>query len=132
MTRYAIDAEVALRIVRGDLSPDPGHQLVAPAVLRSHVLAMLYRDVHEGRIDERTGREQLERLAELKVRLLGDRVSRSVAWKLAARLGWTELGPAEYLAVASLQADALVTTDELLAAAAREVIPLAAPRDLEQ
>ena len=80
---------------------------------------------------ERDGRDQLERLAELKIRLLGDRVSRSVAWKLAARLDWDDTPAAEYLAVASLQADALITTDPRLMDAARGIVPIASLDDLQ-
>ena len=66
----------------------------------------------------------------MKIRLLGDRVSRATAWKIAAALGWDDIGDAEYLAVASLQADALVTDDESLAAAAEGIVPVAAYEDL--
>ncbi|SFR74081.1 hypothetical protein SAMN05428970_1657 [Agromyces sp. CF514] len=130
MTRYAIDADAALLIIRDGVAVSPAHQLVAPSVLRSHVLSLLYRDVREGRLDERSGRDQLERLAELKIRLLGDRVSRSTAWKLAARLDWSDTPLAEYLAVASLQADALIAFDERLVGAADGIVPLATLDDL--
>ena len=98
---------------------------VGPSVLRSHALSMLYRDVRDGRLDEKTGRDQLDGLAGLKIRLLGDRVSRSRAWKFAEQLGWDDTTAAEYLAVAVLQADALVTEDEQLIAGARGLVPLA-------
>ena len=130
MTRYAIDAVIALRLVRDRRGTHERHQLVGPSVLRSHALSMLYRDVREGRLDERTGREQLEGLAGLKIRLLGDRVSRSRAWKFAEQLGWDDTGAAEYLAVAVLQADALVTEDAQLSAGARGLVPLASYADL--
>lgn len=130
MTRYAIDADAALTIIRDGITVPAVHRLVAPSVLRSHVLSQLYRDVREGRLDERAGRDQLERLAALKIRLLGDRVSRSVAWKLAARLDWSDTALAEYLAVASLQADALITTDPRLVAAATDIVPIATLDDL--
>jgi predicted nucleic acid-binding protein len=130
MTRYAIDAGIALRLIREGADADPAHQLVGPAVLRSHALAMLYRDVRDGTITEAEGREQLERIAALKMRLLGDRVSRATAWKIAAALGWDDVGSAEYLAVASLQADALVTDDQELAAAAEGIVRVAAYEDL--
>ncbi len=130
MTRYAIDAAIALRLIRDGSDADRRHQLVGPAVLRSHALAALYRDVRAGTITEAEGRRQLERVAEMKIRLLGDRVSRATAWKLAAALGWDDIGTAEYLAVASLQADALVTDDEELAAAAEGIIRVAAYTDL--
>lgn len=131
MTRYAIDAAVALRLVRAGSDADKRHQLVGPAVLRSHALSMLYRDVREGRLDERTGRSQLEGLAGLKIRLLGDRVSRATAWKIAAKLGWDDTAMAEYLAVGVLQADALVSDDPQLRAGAAGLLPLAEFSDLE-
>lgn len=130
MTRYAIDAGIALRLIREGSDADPGHQLVGPAVLRSHALAMIYRDVRDGTVAETEGREQLERIAALKMRLLGDRVSRATAWKIAAGLGWEDIGSAEYLAVASLQADALITDDEALAAAADGIVRVAPYEDL--
>jgi hypothetical protein len=130
MTRYAIDAAIALRLIRDGSDADRRHQLVGPSVLRSHALATLYRDVGTGAITEREGREQLEGLAALKVRLLGDRVSRATAWRIAARLGWDDIGPAEYLAVATLQADALITDDAELAVCADGIVPVASYEDL--
>ncbi|ERG63757.1 hypothetical protein L332_04720 [Agrococcus pavilionensis RW1] len=122
MTRFAIDAPTALRIVRERV--DVGeHSLVSTGALRSQAMQLLYDEVRAGALDEAEGRAQLEAVAALKVRLLGDRVSRSVAWRIAARLDWAEIGAAELLAVASLQADALVTDDERLAAAAEGVAP---------
>jgi hypothetical protein len=130
MTRYAIDAAIALRLIRDASDADRRHQLVAPSVLRSHALSLLYRDVRDGRITEEEGRQQLEALAAMKIRLLGDRVSRATAWKMAAGLGWNDIGLSEYLAVASLQADALVTENDELTAAASGIVRLAAYDDL--
>jgi hypothetical protein len=59
------------------------------------------------------------------VRLLGDRVSRRTAWDLARRHDWRDLREAEYIAVASLQADALVTLEPELAKRAAGLVPLA-------
>ena len=130
MTRYAIDAGIALRLIREGSDAGLRHQLVGPAVLRSHALAILYRDVRSGAITEAEGRQQLERVAEMKIRLLGDRVSRATAWKIADGLGWDDIAAAEYLAVASLQADALVTDDDELASAAEGVVRIAPYEDL--
>src|SRR6201999_3744762 len=66
-----------------------------------------------------------ERMTEIKLRLLGDRVSRRTAWQIAREHDWDTLRDAEYLAVTRLQADALVTVDPALAALARDVGPLA-------
>jgi len=130
MTRYAIDAAIALRLIRDASNADRRHQLVAPSVLRSHALSLLYRDVRDGRITEEEGRQQLEALAAMKIRLLNDRVSRATAWQMAAGLGWNDIGLSEYLAVASLQADALVTENDELTAAASGIVRLAAYDDL--
>lgn len=124
MTRFVIDAPTAVRLIAEGTEVGAGHQLVAPSTLRAQVLDLLYRR-HGGAAITGEVAQQLDRLSELKIRLLGDRVSRSTAWKLAAQLGWTEIGPAEYLAVAKLQADALVTDDERLRTAAEGIVSLA-------
>jgi len=130
MTRFAVDAPTALRLIREGTVLDPQHQLVAPASIRSQVMSMLYREMREGRLDERDARDQLTGLAELKIRLLGDRVSRSTAWKIAVQLDWSDIGDAEYLAVATLQADLLVTEDAALRTAANGIVAVGAWADL--
>ncbi|MFC4554193.1 hypothetical protein [Georgenia faecalis] len=130
MTRYAIDAPTALRFVTEGHALGAGHTLVAPSLLRSHALSALYRDVREGRLDAKAGRARLEGVTELKIRLLGDRVSRARAWALAEQLGWDDTPLAEYLAVAALQADALVTDDPRLVAGAEGVVDVAPFDDL--
>lgn len=77
MTRYAIDSGTALRLVEEGRAVSPAHALVGPAVLRSHALSALYRAVREGTLPEKEGRARLEGIAALKIRLLGDRVSRA-------------------------------------------------------
>lgn len=124
MTRFSIDAATALRLIVDGRPIAASHTLVAPARLRSDALAALYVAVRDGTLEEREGRARLERIAELKIRLLADRVSRATAWRLAARLDWDDTAPAEYLAVATLQADVLVTDDPLLLAAADGIVPL--------
>lgn len=127
MTRYAIDAATAVRLARDGVptssSPD-GHRLVGPSVLRSHAMSQLYRSVRRDELDEVEALEILDRITTMRIRLLGDRVSRSVAWRLAAQLGWADTAAAEYLAVATLQADAFVTLDPELERAARDLLPV--------
>lgn len=72
----------------------------------------------------------LESVTAVKMRLLGDRVSRATAWRIARELGRDEIGDAEHLAVARLQADALVTDDPDLRAAAAGLVALAPFEDL--
>lgn len=123
--RFAIDAPTALRIIRDDPGIGSRHRLVGPAVLRSHVLSLLYREMREGAIEEKVARAQLDGLATLQIRLLGDRVSRATAWKIAGQLDWEDTALAEYLAVATLQADAFIAADPTLQAAAAEFTSVA-------
>jgi predicted nucleic acid-binding protein len=125
VARYVIDARTLLHIVTNELVIDADHQLVAPNTIRSHALALLLEDVRSGDITEDEALRCHERFTELKMRLLGDRVSRRTAWKIARANGWDTTFDAEYLAVCQLQADALVTIDPALAAQAAGVVPLA-------
>ncbi|WP_426308575.1 hypothetical protein [Cellulosimicrobium sp. E-16] len=129
-TRCAIDAVTALRLVQDDVALGARRPLVGPAVLRSHALSMLYRDVRRGVLDEKSARARLEGVATLKIRLLGDRVSRATAWRIARELDADDTAVAEYVAVAVLQADVLVAGDGEVAAAAEGRIPLATYDDL--
>src|SRR5947207_15852681 len=121
MTRCAIDPPTFVRLARSGLRPHPAHQLVAPNSLRSRALELLLTEVRAGHLDDREALELHERLTELRVRLLGDRVSRRTAWDLARQFDWDDLIDAEYLAVTKLQADALVTKDPDLAGKAADV-----------
>jgi predicted nucleic acid-binding protein len=67
----------------------------------------------------------------LRLRLLGDRVLHSVAWKIADQLGSPGTFDAEYLALTQLQADAFVTLDKSLIRAARGIVPTASIDALE-
>lgn len=125
MRRFVIDAPTLLHLVDGAVQVAADVQLVAPSSIRSEALTSLLRDVGAGRRTEKEALAAHERLTELKMRLLGDRVSRGTAWRIARGRGWDTLRDAEYLAVARLQADALVTVDPELAAKAEGVVPLA-------
>jgi len=125
MTRYAIDAPTLLHLVSAGIRADTGHQLVAPSVIRSQALALLFAAMRAGELTDDQALEQHERLTALKMRLLGDRVSRRTAWRIARDHGWETTYHAEYIAVAQLQADALVTIDPALASKAQHLVPLA-------
>lgn len=123
--RYAIDPATLLWVARHDAAPDPAQQLVAPNSLRTRALELLLAEVREGRLEDRDALQLHERLTAVKVRLLGDRVSRRLAWDLARAHSWADLRDAECLAVARLQADALVTVDPALAEKAEGLVPVA-------
>jgi predicted nucleic acid-binding protein len=124
MARHVVDAPTLLHLV-GQATPVHGdHQLVAPNTLRSQAMTLHLQAVRGGRLTEQEALQQHDRLTELKIRLLGDRVSRRTAWRIAREQGWESLEDAEYVAVARLQADALVTVDPAMAARCRGLVPL--------
>ena len=130
MARYVIDAATLLQLVDAELRLDPSHQLVAPNSIRSEALELLLRDVRAGKRTEAAAMAVHDRMTEVKMRLLGDRVSRRTAWRLARQHDWDTLGNAEYLAIAKLQADALVTSDPKLRDAAHDVVPVVVIEEL--
>lgn len=130
MARYVIDAPTLLHLVDAELRVDPGHQLVAPNSIRSEALELLLHDVRAGKRTEAAAMAAHERMTEIKIRLLGDRVSRRTAWRIARQHDWDTLRDAEYLALTRLQADALATVDPRLAAAARDAVAVAVVDDL--
>ena len=125
MTRYVIDARTLLHIVANNIQLNPRHQIVAPNLIRSQALSLLFKAVRNGELTEDLALQHHQRLSELKMRLLGDRVSRRTAWRIAREQDWETTYDAEYLAVTELQADALVTIDPAMARKARNVVPLA-------
>lgn len=125
VTRYVIDAPTLLHIVAEAIEVDQSHQLVAPNLIRSQALALLLAQVRADEITEAVALQRHERITELKMRLLGDRVSRRTAWKIARERGWDTTFDAEYLAVCRLQGDALVTIDPGMAAKAADIVPTA-------
>jgi predicted nucleic acid-binding protein len=125
MTRYVIDAPTLLHLVASGVQVSPRHQIVAPNLIRSQALALLLEAVRNGELTEDQALQHHERFTELKMRLLGDRVSRRTAWRIARQQGWKTTYDAEYLAVTKLQADALVTVDPAMATKAKNLVPLA-------
>lgn len=125
MARYVIDAPTLVHLVDEQLTVDGSHQLVAPNSIRSEALQLMLNDVRRGERTDKGVRQSHERMTELKMRLLGDRASRGLAWRLALEHDLETLHVAEYLAVTRLQADALVTVDQNLAARAAGIVRLA-------
>jgi predicted nucleic acid-binding protein len=128
--KYVIGADVALRLARERAEIATGHQLLAPTLLRSQVLAQLFEAVRAGKLVRKEADSQLDYLRRLRMRLLGDRVLQRVAWQLAEQLGWPDTYAAEYLALTRLQADAFVTLDTKLARAVKGTVALATFDDL--
>lgn len=130
MTRFVITPDVALRLAAGRAAILSEHQLLAPTLLRSQALSLLYRAVGRNELTRKEANRQLDHIRGLRLRLLGDRVLQSTAWTIADQLGWPDTLDAEYLALTRLQADALVTLDPALARSARTVVAVAGIEDL--
>lgn len=125
MTRYVVGPDVVWRLAQEKTAISREHQLLAPTLLRSQLLSLLYQAVRRGEITKKEADAQLNYMRGLQIRLLGDRVLQSVAWKVADQLGWPDTFDAEYIALTQLQADALITLDEKLAAAAQGLVTVA-------
>jgi predicted nucleic acid-binding protein len=130
MARYVVDARALLLIASTGVRIHPDHQLVAPNSVRSEALSLLYDQVRRGELKEDEALRLHERLTEVKMLLLGDRVSRRTAWRIARDHGWDVIGDTEYIAVTLLQADALIALDESLARTANGIVALASPHAL--
>ncbi len=131
MTRFVIEPLTLLQLGGGtDGQVNAAHRLVAPNAIRSQALNLLLHRVRDGVLTEKEALDVHEGMTQLKMRLLGDRVSRRTAWQIAREHNWTTIFEAEYIAVTKLQADALVTIDADLAAKAFGMVPLAPFTDL--
>ena len=130
MTRFVIDPPTLVLLAEDGRAIDPAHQLVAPNSIRSQALDLLLQSVSAGELTEKAALELHERMTELKIRVLGDRVSRGTAWRIAREHNWPTIRDAEYLAIAKLQADALIATDPELEAKASDLVPLARVSEL--
>ena len=122
MTGYVIGPDVAVRLAREEAVIRGEHQLLAPALLRSQVLSLLYQAVRPGEMTRKEAGRQLEYVRGLRMRRLGDRVLQNVAWRAAGLLGWADTFDAEYVALTQLHADGLITLDRQLAHAVKDLV----------
>lgn len=125
MPIYVISPEVALRLAKDNVVLSSDIQLLAPTLMRSQLLAMLYGMVHQGDMSKQDAEHYLGCVRGYRIRLLGDRVLQSVAWNLAEQLGWPDTFDAEYVALTKLQGDAFVTLDNDLATAVADIVHVA-------
>jgi indolepyruvate ferredoxin oxidoreductase alpha subunit len=129
VARFVIDCETLLRLASGDIEVAAGHRLFAPTLVRSQALAALYEAARRGEISAAEGLDRVSRLnsASLKVRFLGDRALQRQAWTIAEKLGWETTFDAEYVALTTLQADALVTSNPALTRAVAGLVKTVTP-----
>lgn len=125
MTRFVLGPDVALRLAADRASAAEGHQLLAPALIRSQMVSTLYRAARRGELDRKEAQRRLDHVRGLRIRLLGDRVLQSVAWQVAEQLGWSDTFDAEYVALTQLHGDAFVTLDDRLAGSVAGVVTVA-------
>lgn len=130
MSTFVIDAATGLYLVAGGIDINPGHELLAPTLFRSQTLSLAHESVARGELPADVARDRLERLWQMKIRLLGDAVLRRLAWKIADQLGWMSTYDAEYIALTQLQGDAFVTIDADLARRVEGIVTVATIDDL--
>jgi predicted nucleic acid-binding protein len=112
MTRFVVDAGVAIHLASEAIDVSPEHELLAPTLLRSETLSALHEAVARGELSADEGLERHRRISQMRIRLLGDAVLRRRAWQVADELGWDKTYQAEYVALTQLQADAFITMDD--------------------
>ena len=61
MTRYLIDAATLLHLVAESVQVNPKHQIVAPNLIRSQALSLLFEAVRRGDLAEEVALQQHER-----------------------------------------------------------------------
>jgi len=128
--RYVVGADIAVDLARRGAWPGIGVHLVAPTLIRSELLAMLYRLVRGGTLTRPEADQYLDHIHALRIRLLGDRVLQRSAWQVAEQLSWPDTLTAEYVALTRLQADAFVTLDDALAQSAARLVRVATVEEL--
>ena len=122
MTRYVVGPDVALLLAQQEARIRREVTLLAPTLMRSELLNLLFQLVGARKMSKADAGKHLDYMRGLRIRLLGDRVLQAKAWQLADELGWPETFGPEYIALTQLQADALVTTNSKLAAAAKRFV----------
>ena len=125
MTRYVIGPDVAIQLAGDEAVVPDGHHMLAPALLRSQMLSLLYQAVHRGEMTKEDAERRLFYAQGMRIRLHEGYLLQNAAWKVADRLGWSDTFDAEYVALTQLEADALITFDRQLAQAVKDLVTLA-------
>jgi predicted nucleic acid-binding protein len=125
MTRYVIGPDVAIHLAGEEAVIPDGHHMLAPMLLRSQMLSLLYQAVHRGEMTKEDAERRLFYARGMRIRLLEDHELQNAAWNVADQLGWSNTFDAEYVALTQLQADALITLDRQLADAAKNLVAVA-------
>ena len=125
MTRYVIGPDVASQLAGDEAVVPDGHHMLAPALLRSQLLSLLYQAVHRGEMTKEDAERRLLYARGMRIRLHEDQFLQDAAWQVADQLGWSDTFDAEYVALTQLEADALITLDRQLADAVKDLVTVA-------
>jgi predicted nucleic acid-binding protein len=125
MTRYVIGPDVAIRLAGDEAEVPDGHHLLAPALLRSQMLSLLYQAVRRGEMTKEDAERRLFYVQGMRIRMHEDYLLQKAAWKVAGQLGWPDTFDTEYVALTQLEADALITLDRQLAGAVKDLVTVA-------
>ncbi len=125
MARYVIGPDVAIHLAGDEAVVPDGHHMLAPALLRSQMLSLLYQAVRRGEMTKKDAERRRDYVLGMRIELFGEPVLQSVAWKVADQLGWSDTFDAEYVALTQLAADALITLDRHLADAVKDLVTVA-------
>ncbi len=125
MKRYVIGPDVAIRLAGDEAVVPDGHHMLAPALLRSQMLSLLYQAVHRGEMTKEDAERCLFYAQGMRIRLHEDYLLQKAAWTVAEQLGWPDTFDAEYVALTQLEADALITLDRQLADAVKDLVTVA-------
>jgi predicted nucleic acid-binding protein len=125
MTRYVIGPDVAIRLAGDEAEVPDGHHLLAPALLRSQMLSLLYQTARRGEMTKEDAERRLFYVQGMRIRMHEDYLLQKAAWKVAGQLGWPDTFDAEYVALTQLEADALITLDRQLAGAVKDLVTVA-------
>src|SRR4051812_15295958 len=126
MSRFVVHISAVLALAEREAAEvSAEHELLAPTLVRSQVLSALHEAVHRGELDGEAAKRRLAWVNGQRLRLLGDAVLRRRAWEIADELGWPSTYDAEYVALTTLQADALITLDKKLERAVRGIVETA-------
>ena len=125
MTRYVIGPDVAIHLAGEEAVIPDGHHMLAPGLLRSQMLSLLYQAVHRGEMTKEDAERRLFYAQGMRIRLHEDCLLQNAAWKVADQLGWSDAFDAEYVVLTQLEGDALITLDRQLADAAKNLVAVA-------
>lgn len=128
MTTYVIDAPAAVHLAEAGWNT--ADHLLAPTLLRSQTLSLLHADVIAGRRERADAFALLRQVDGLPVRLLGDRVLRRNAWRVADQLGWAQTEAAEFVALTQLHGDELASGAPHLYAGAEALVRIVPVADI--